>query len=140
MEATETKWCPRGKHTIPVEMFGRNIARRDGLDSMCKECKKNRAIEMGLQSRKMAARRARHKVIVDEAKLIGCQGCGESDPIVLEFHHRVPRLGNRNVVTRMLGLSADRVREEIAGCQVLCANCHKKVEAGTLFILEDPPC
>ena len=55
-----------------------------------------------------------------------CVQCGEADPRVLEFHH----VGQKDMeITRMVGggWSVKRIQEEIGKCQVLCANCHRKI-------------
>ena len=59
-----------------------------------------------------------------------CETCGESDPAVLEFHHR-PGTNKRMRVGAMMGggYSVKKVRQEIAKCQVLCANCHRRITA-----------
>jgi hypothetical protein len=62
----------------------------------------------------------------------GCAECGESDPRCLEFHHREAAEkveGVSEMVTR--GTSKGRLREEIAKCDVLCANCHRERHAET---------
>ncbi|MEX1178589.1 MAG: hypothetical protein WEB09_09020 [Nitriliruptor sp.] len=53
-----------------------------------------------------------------------CVDCGETDPIVLEFDH---------IGTKRFGISDglrnrpwDVVLEEIAACEVVCANCHRR--------------
>jgi hypothetical protein len=35
----EEKYCPRCDEVKPVEAFGKNSARPDGLQSMCKSCR-----------------------------------------------------------------------------------------------------
>lgn len=58
-----------------------------------------------------------------------CVDCGESDPIVLEFDHV------RGVKTKVISLligdgsSVKWIREEIAKCEVRCANCHRRKTA-----------
>jgi hypothetical protein len=52
--------------------------------------------------------------------------CGERDPIVLEFDHvRGSKTGN---VTRMMynKVSVEKLKAEIAKCDVRCANCHRR--------------
>lgn len=56
-----------------------------------------------------------------------CIACGESDPIVLEFDHRVHAdkkfsIGDAAKKT----ISIKRLMSEIAKCDVLCANCHRR--------------
>ncbi len=54
-----------------------------------------------------------------------CIDCGETDPIVLEFDHLHNKSdGLASMVTRAFSLRI--IIEEIAKCEVVCANCHRK--------------
>jgi len=58
-----------------------------------------------------------------------CRRCGEDDPVVLEFHHRVPAEKRFPIsAVRAVPKPADTalVMAEIAKCDVLCANCHRR--------------
>lgn len=72
-----------------------------------------------------------------------CVDCGEKDPVVLDFDH--VRGEKRTGVKRMLAgtYSLESVFEEIAKCEVRCANCHRRVTArrGKFFsyLLEGEP-
>jgi 5-methylcytosine-specific restriction endonuclease McrA len=56
-----------------------------------------------------------------------CQRCGEGDPVCLEFHHRDPDEKVRAIGEMITyGHGLDAVRAEIAKCDVLCANCHRR--------------
>lgn len=57
-----------------------------------------------------------------------CAQCGETDPVVLEFHH----IGGKDMavsamITRVS--SVDRLKEELQKTMVLCANCHRRITA-----------
>lgn len=56
-----------------------------------------------------------------------CVRCCEAHPACLEFHHRDPKK-KEIVVSKALdwGWSIERILKEIAKCDVLCANCHRK--------------
>lgn len=56
-----------------------------------------------------------------------CVDCGETDPDVLEFDH--VRGVKREGISRMIqrGFSARALENEIAKCEVRCANCHRRV-------------
>ena len=55
----------------------------------------------------------------------GCTVCkNENEPVCLDFHHRDPTIKGFTV-SRKLGGSKALVLEEIAKCDVLCANCHR---------------
>jgi hypothetical protein len=55
-----------------------------------------------------------------------CIRCGENHPRCLDFHHREP-YAKEDLVSRLVKrASKDRILKEIAKCDVLCANCHRK--------------
>jgi hypothetical protein len=73
-------------------------------------------------------RRARLRSWVNELKAdAGCRRCGESDAACLDYHHR-DGVGKEMNVSQMVsyGYAFDELREEVAKCDVLCANCHRK--------------
>ena len=53
-----------------------------------------------------------------------CVDCGETDPIVLEFDHlRDKKFG---ISTGIRNRNWADVLDEIAKCEVVCANCHRR--------------
>lgn len=57
-----------------------------------------------------------------------CTRCGENHPACLDFHHRDPvekDFAVHQAIRRRWGQA--RVLAEIAKCDVLCANCHRKL-------------
>lgn len=57
-----------------------------------------------------------------------CMLCGETHPACLQFHHRNAEEKELEVsVAVASGWSKKRILEEIAKCDVLCANCHAKI-------------
>jgi len=59
-----------------------------------------------------------------------CSRCSENHPACLQFHHRDPTKKDLEVsVAVQRGWSIKRILEEIAKCDVLCANCHIKAHA-----------
>ena len=79
-----------------------------------------------VRERKFKAREAAREFVYQYFLTHPCEKCGETDPRVLEFHH----VGQKDMeITRMTsgGLSLKRIQEEISKCQVLCANCHRKI-------------
>jgi hypothetical protein len=55
----------------------------------------------------------------------GCGRCDEDDPVALDCHHDGAK---RTTVARLLanGRPYEIIREEVARCVVLCANCHRR--------------
>lgn len=61
--------------------------------------------------------------IYDYLRDKSCVDCGETNPIVLEFDHRNPKLKVNNVSN--LVRSMEKLKIEITKCDVVCANCHR---------------
>ncbi|MFB6220720.1 MAG: homing endonuclease associated repeat-containing protein [Halolamina sp.] len=78
-------------------------------------------------------RRAELQEWVDKQKMAeGCSECGESDPACLDYHHRDAAEKDKKVSQLVLDeRSRERIREEIAKCDVLCANCHRSEHASS---------
>ncbi len=79
-------------------------------------------------TRQMQTRRiqARHYVL-DYWKTHPCTTCGETDPRCLQFDHLDPEQKTSTVSSMVAkGRALKAIRQEIAKCQVLCANCHAK--------------
>lgn len=59
-----------------------------------------------------------------------CELCSENNPVCLDFHHPDRDLKN-NDISKMVhdNYSIEKILIEIKKCQVLCANCHRKIEA-----------
>lgn len=63
-----------------------------------------------------------------------CEQCGFDDhPAALQFHHRDPAVKRFTVTTNAMGSSKkypwEMILEEIAKCDLLCANCHFALES-----------
>ena len=60
-------------------------------------------------------------------KTLKCNHCGENHSACLVFHHKNPE-EKEEVVCRAVGRGwgKERILKEIAKCEVLCANCHRK--------------
>ena len=54
-----------------------------------------------------------------------CVDCGEADPVILEFDHVRDKDFNISDAARK-GVSMKKLKDEIAKCEVRCANCHRK--------------
>ena len=61
-----------------------------------------------------------------------CKTCGESDPVVLEFNHINPKDKFKGVGELVHQGTLDQLMTEVDKCEILCANCHKRVTAKQL--------
>lgn len=61
-----------------------------------------------------------------------CVHCGETDPVVLEFHHRDGEQKEATIAYLVRHRWA-RVAGEIAKCDVTCANCHRRHHNKSVF-------
>lgn len=60
----------------------------------------------------------------------GCKDCGETDPVVLELDHQYDKAFLvSDMIRRRFSLA--KLSEEIAKCEVVCANCHRRRTANT---------
>jgi len=60
-----------------------------------------------------------------------CIICGENDARCLDYHHRDPKAKMFNIC-RAQCYSVFSVIEELGKCDVLCANCHRKLHTGVI--------
>lgn len=81
-------------------------------------------------SKSKAKRRAENLSKVNAIKeLQGCKDCPEKDPVVLDFHHRDPKKKKFIIGWAVQQpLSWGKISKEIAKCDVLCANDHRRRE------------
>lgn len=78
--------------------------------------------ERSLRNGKRATER-NSAFILDYLLCHPCSDCGEQDIRVLEFDHVEEKLKSVSIMRR--GYSLESVMEEIAKCEVVCANCHR---------------
>ena len=79
-----------------------------------------------VKERKHAVRDLAREYIWDYLSKHPCEECGESDPMVLEFHHEHSKEYPVSVMING-GYPIPKIEAEIAKCRVLCANCHRKL-------------
>lgn len=119
-----------------LEDFGKLKRNKDGLQSKCKDCKReydnlfhnNRSEEQKIK--KYIGQRKRVK---EAAEFLSnylddkcCKHCGDSRKVVLEFHHLKDKNFN---LSEYSGRSIETIKKEIEKCDILCANCHRVVTA-----------
>lgn len=93
---------------------------------LCANCHREEHADM--DSPRAGARAHQRRIVVDHKDEQGCARCQEDvPPAALDCHHRDDTEKNTSV-GRLIsdGCSMDDLREELAKCVVLCANCHRK--------------
>ena len=127
------KRCYACQEVKPLGEFPINRTRADGRGSKCKACKsvyngtyylatKDRHNPARAASRRRAQAAARER-LSNYLRKHPCVDCGETDIIVLQFDHQSDKEMNvADLVGR--GHGWPRILEEIAKCEVVCANDH----------------
>ena len=75
-----------------------------------------------------ANRREPRRVIINEAKRSGCVDCGiknDEHPEIFDFDHLPGVEKSHSMAAFAVSGSMDALREEMAKCEVVCANCHR---------------
>lgn len=126
--------CGRCHVEKPVGEFAWRRKARGQRDNYCRACRAAYKQEhyRANRDRYIAQAGARKKAVVAERAedLVAylrrhpCVDCGETDPIVLEFDHlREKKFG---ISAGLQGRNWQSVLDEIAKCEVVCANCHRR--------------
>src|SRR4051794_14851573 len=134
-DAVPLKRCSMCGASKPLDQFHRNRTRPDGLQNACKPCNiarnqrwyrehpEDRAQRMDEYVRRR--KRMLQRLLLDYLREHPCVDCGEPDPVVLEFDHLRDKLANvSTLVVRRVAWAT--VIDEIAKCDVVCANCHRR--------------
>lgn len=128
------KKCPRCLIEKPDADFAWKNRAAGRLANYCRPCQAiYRAAHHSANGETQRANvRARKLGIVQHIQTVregaSCTRCGEDHPATLDFHHRdasEKEIGIAQLVN--MGWSVARIDAEIAKCDVLCANCHRKL-------------
>lgn len=113
-----------------MDMFAPVRARK--RDDLCAECGKPTGAKGGWGFCQSHYRAARYVAIKDAliAAMGGkCSRCGGSfHRAVFDFHHCSTRK-TEHPSSMLVNRSAEAVANELAGCVLLCANCHREVHS-----------
>ena len=126
--------CGRCGHEKQPEEFAWRRKSRGQRDNYCRPCRaaykqehyaanRQRYIDSA-RKRKQALVAERIEYLVAYLREHPCADCGESDPVVLEFDHlRDKEFG---VGAGLRDRAWQSVLDEMAKCEVVCANCHRR--------------
>jgi hypothetical protein len=126
--------CNRCGEVKPLEAFAWH---RKGLGQRqhhCKECMcaygrehyaANRQRYIVLEAKRKRARAEKRMLyLLEYFELHPCVDCGETDPLVLEFDHG--RDKSFDIGAGLPDRNWQSILKEIAKCEVVCANCHRR--------------
>jgi hypothetical protein len=132
-----TKKCRQCGQVLDVSCFGLKYLEREIRVGACRACVREMSRMYYLRNpASYKARAAANNIRIKAANreklreyLQGrcCVDCGINDLVVLEFDHR-PDEDKRDDVSTLVGraFSWSTISKEIAKCDVVCANCHRK--------------
>jgi hypothetical protein len=130
----ELRKCGRCGELKPIGDFAWRRKRKQQRDNMCGQCRSaygrehyqaNRQHYIDSEARRKRAR-AEHRTrwLVQFFRDNPCTDCGETDPVVLEFDHL--RDKKFEVGNQFASRNWKEILDEIAKCEVVCANCHRR--------------
>ena len=133
------KHCTICKKNKVLSEFNKNKSRKDGLQCHCRKCgqarsrkyySKNKAYHIKqVYQRRLKCKAECQACVAQFLKDHPCITCNEKDIVVLEFDHvrciklaAVSTIVSANPILKL-------VQEEVAKCEVRCANCHRRKTA-----------
>lgn len=122
------KYCQSCDRTLPLTAFNRL---RDGHQHWCRECFSIYFKERGAKHREQSGasraqrREAARAFLRNHLDAHPCADCGETEVFVLEFDHVAEKTSS--VALLLAGAAKlSKLRDEVAKCQVVCVNCHRR--------------
>jgi hypothetical protein len=123
------KTCYRCRLELDISLFGLDKCKKDGLRYICKTCAKkerqdNPSRFHGYQHKRFYKLKDEYLKLKEQKG--GCILCGESTLICLDFHHIEDKV---ECVSRLRKNKNgwQRIIDEMNKCELLCANCHRKL-------------
>lgn len=100
--------------------------RREYWNNWYEQNKDRKDYKKAQSQTKKRIRKERREWLSEIKKTLKCERCGLADHRVLDFHHKDPGTKFAEVSVMVLNMAAkEKILEEIAKCEVLCANCHR---------------
>jgi hypothetical protein len=125
------KICSKCRLVKPIEQFNFRYKARGIRHGYCKDCGKDLTRSHYKRTKAQYLKRniasfARRRQIVIEAKQKPCADCGIQYPYyVMDFDHREGETKKFSLY-KIHGATTKHILEEIAKCDVVCANCHRQ--------------
>lgn len=134
------KTCTVCKTEKQIAEFNSDKTKPDGHSSRCKVCQNNLSKLHYIHNKKdyqesRTRTRERRRRIMQEAKTKPCADCETEYPYwIMQFDHLEDKEFNIGSIGYHIGV--ERLKAEIAKCDIVCANCHahrtrlRAIEAG----------
>jgi hypothetical protein len=131
---TARRRCARCKERKPLDDFAMRRRRTGERDTYCRPCRSAYGKEHYAANRQRYIDQAALRKNILATERVGfllayfkehpCTDCGEDDPLVLEFDH----VGEKafNIAQGLLRRKWETLIAEIAKCEVVCANGHRR--------------
>lgn len=122
--AGQTYHCPKCERDLPLDAFQRAKNRsKYGIYGYCTECQATKLREIHNQKREQA-----RLYLAEIREATPCADCDVNYPyFVMDFDHRVgeDKIAAVSVMVRRFAGSLEKIRAEVAKCDIVCANCHR---------------
>src|SRR5438093_12375480 len=126
------KLCPRCREVKALSEFSKNPRRRDGVNSICKTCRRiydheryERIHGRSIDYQPLRSERGRRAWLRSLKEGKPCTDCGRTyPPQVMQWDHKpgFQKLGD--ITIDFWGPGREDILAEIAKCDLVCANCH----------------
>ena len=135
MADNDLRRCARCQQHLPLDSFGVKIRKTGQLQSYCKDCTKSNSKAHYDANKKRYAERNRKglqavgEFLRETKESTPCTDCGGNYPYyVMHFDH-LPQYTKSSGISRMRSGASSasdiaKIKDEIAKCEVVCANCH----------------
>jgi len=130
----EGRRCARCGRVKTLSDFSWRWIAKGEKDTYCRPCRSaygkehyaaNRQRYIDLEAKRKRARAEKTMLfLLEYLRENPCADCGEADPLVLEFDH----IGEKNfeIGAGLPDRNWNSILREIAKCEVVCANCHRR--------------
>ena len=135
------QYCNKCDTSKPIEQFPFKNKKNNKRSTVCGHCQ--RVYKLTYYYNNKQSHYDRNKILTEKLTLFvsilksssSCYICDEYTTCCLDFHHidRKSKVGEVSVLVRYGSMK--RLREEICKCVILCSNCHRKVHAGIISLL-----
>lgn len=138
------KTCTKCFLSKPFDCFYKRSSSKDGLQSYCKECRKDIDAQsyassdkrkQNIKSNSDKLKKYNKRLVSRYKSFCKCLLCKESEPVVLDLHH-LDASEKEDNPSSLISYSTEKLKEEIRKCVVVCSNCHRKIHAGLVQLVE----